>query len=118
MNFLELAKEIEDKIIYDRRKLHQIPELELNLPKTSAYICKRLDRMGISYDKLIGGNAIIAYIGNYKEKCIAIRADMDGLEIKEETDLEFKSLHNGLMHACGHDGHVAMALRCMWTFKG
>lgn len=67
MNFLELAKEIEDKIIYDRRKLHQIPELELNLPKTSAYICKRLDRMGISYDKLIGGNAIIAYIGNYKE---------------------------------------------------
>lgn len=110
MNFLELAKEIEDKIIYDRRRLHQIPELELNLPKTSAYICKRLDKMGISYDKLIGGNAIIAYIGNYKEKCIAIRADMDGLEIKEETDLEFKSLHNGLMHACGHDGHVAMAL--------
>lgn len=110
MNFLEQAKNIENQIIKDRRNLHKIPELRLHLPKTSAYIRKRLEEMDISYDTLVDGNAIVAYIGSFSDKCIAIRADMDGLEIKEETGLSFKSVNDGLMHACGHDGHVAMAL--------
>ena len=110
MNFLEQAKKIENQIIRDRRNLHKIPELRLNLPKTSSYIRKRLDEMDISYDTLINGNSIVAYIGTYSDKCIGFRADMDGLEIKEETDLPYASIHDGLMHACGHDGHVATAL--------
>lgn len=110
MNFLEKAKNIEDTIIRDRRNLHKIPELELNLPKTVAYVEDQLKAMGISYKKLVNGNALVAQIGTYKGKCIAIRADMDALPITEETGLDFASTHPGCMHACGHDGHTAMAL--------
>ena len=117
MNFLEQAKNIENQIIKDRRNLHKIPELRLNLPKTIAYIRKRLEEMNISYDTLMDGNAIVAYIGSYSDKCIGIRADMDGLEIKEETGLTYASIHDGLMHACGHDGHVAMALGACQILK-
>lgn len=117
MNFLKQAKNIENQIIKDRRNLHQIPELRLNLPKTTSYIRKRLDEMDISYDNLMDGNAIVAYIGTYHGKCIGIRADMDGLEIKEETGLAYASIHDGLMHACGHDGHIAMALGACQILK-
>lgn len=110
MNFLEKAKNIEDTIIRDRRNLHKIPELELNLPKTVAYVEDQLKAMGISYKKLVNGNALVAQIGTYKGKCIAIRADMDALPITEETGLDFASTHPCCMHACGHDGHTAMAL--------
>lgn len=117
MNFLKQAKNIENQIIKYRRNLHKIPELRLHLPKTSAYIRKRLEEMDISYDTLMDGNAIVAYIGTYHGKCIGIRADMDGLEIKEETGLAYSSIHNGLMHACGHDGHIAMALGACQILK-
>lgn len=110
MTFLNQAKKIEKTIIKDRRNLHKIPELQLNLPKTVAYVEDRLKSMGISYKKLVNGNAIVAEIGSYNGKCIAIRADMDGLPITEETGLDFQSTHPGSMHACGHDGHTAMAL--------
>lgn len=110
MNFLEKAKNIEDTIIRDRRNLHKIPELELNLPKTVAYVEDQLKAMGINYKKLVNGNALVAQIGTYKGKCIAIRADMDALPITEETGLDFASTHPCCMHACGHDGHTAMAL--------
>lgn len=110
MNFLDQAKNIEETIINDRRNLHKIPELELNLPKTVAYVEDKLKSLNISYKKLVNGNAIVAEIGSYNGKCIAIRADMDALPITEETGLDFKSTHEGCMHACGHDGHTAMAL--------
>ena len=110
MNFLDYAKNIENDIINDRRNLHMIPELELDLPKTVAYVEKRLKEMDIPYKKLVNGNAIIAEIGKYDGKCIAIRADMDALPIEEETGLDFASTHPGRMHACGHDGHTSMAL--------
>lgn len=110
MTFLNQAKKIEKTIIKDRRNLHKIPELQLDLPKTVAYVEDRLKSMGISYKKLVNGNAILAEIGSYNGKCIAIRADMDGLPITEETGLDFQSTHPGSMHACGHDGHTAMAL--------
>lgn len=110
MNYLKRAKEIEDVIINDRRNLHKIPELQLSLPKTVAYVENELKKLNISYKKMVKGNAIVAEIGKYKGKCIAIRADMDALPIKEETSLSFSSTHDGNMHACGHDGHTAMAL--------
>lgn len=112
MDILKLVKEKEDEVIKIRRDLHQIPELELNLPKTMNYIASVLDKIGIKYEKLLNGNAIVAKIeGEKKGKCIAIRADSDGLPIKEETNLSFAST-NGNMHACGHDGHTAIALGC------
>lgn len=114
MDILKLVKEKEQEVIKMRRDLHKIPELELNLPNTMNYISNVLDKIGVKYEKLLDGNAIVAKIyGKNAGKCIAIRADSDALPIKEETGLEFAS-KNGNMHACGHDGHTAMALgACM-----
>ena len=114
MDILKLVKEKEEKVIKIRRDLHQIPELELELPKTMEYISKVLDEIGVNYKKLLNGNAIVVQIdGEQKGKCIAIRADSDALPVVEKTGLSFAST-NGNMHACGHDGHTAMALgACM-----
>lgn len=110
INVLDEVKKIESDIIKWRRDLHQIPELNLELPKTVKYISERLDEMGIEYHTLVEGNAIVALIkGGQEGKTIAIRADMDALPIREETGLPFAST-NGNMHACGHDGHAAMLL--------
>lgn len=109
-DILKEVKAIEEDIIKWRRDLHQIPELGLELPKTTAYVRKVLDEIGISHHSLINGNAIVGLIeGGEEGKTLAIRADMDGLPIKEETGLDFAS-KNGWMHACGHDGHTAMLL--------
>lgn len=110
MNILEEVKNIEEEIINFRRDLHRIPELQLNLPKTMEYIGKVLDENEIPYKKIVEGNGVVAEIkGKNTGGCIAIRADSDALPIEEETGLPFKS-ENGCMHACGHDGHTAMAL--------
>lgn len=112
MDIIKLAKDNENLCIEIRRDLHKIPELELELPKTVKYIKDRLNSWGVEYQELVNGNAIVVLIeGNGGEgQCIGIRADMDALPITEETGLEFASTHSGCMHACGHDGHAAMAL--------
>ncbi len=104
------VKKIEKDIVSWRRDLHRIPELGLELPKTSKYIGERLTEMGIEYKTLVGGNAIVGIIrGEGEGKTIALRGDMDGLPIKEETGLDFAS-SNDNMHACGHDAHASMLL--------
>ncbi len=92
-----------------RRDLHKIPELELKLPKTKAYILKALEGIeGEICEVLESG--ILVYFNNHKETTIAFRSDMDALPVKEECEVDFKSEHEGSMHACGHDGHMAMML--------
>lgn len=95
-----------------RRMLHRIPETQFNEFKTSGYICSVLDTLGIPYKKgYAGGTGIVAEISGAGEgKCVALRADIDALPICEETRLPFASEHEGFMHACGHDAHIAMAL--------
>ena len=111
MDVIKLAKENEELCIEMRRDLHMIPELELELPKTVKYIKDRLDSWGVEYQEFVNGNAIVALIeGNGAGECIGIRADMDALPITEETGVEYASTHPGCMHACGHDGHAAIAL--------
>ncbi|RXG65329.1 amidohydrolase [Candidatus Atribacteria bacterium 1244-E10-H5-B2] len=101
---------MQDQLISWRRDLHQIPEVGLELPKTSAYVAEKLSEMGIEYQENIGVSGIVGLIkGKEDGKTIAIRADMDGLAIVEETGLPFAST-NGNMHACGHDAHTAMLL--------
>ena len=111
MEVMEEVKLIHSDMIRWRRDLHQIPELNLELPKTVKYVTKELDKMGIVYTTLVNGNAVVAVIRGEKGegKTIGLRADMDALPIPEETGLEFAS-KNGCMHACGHDGHTAMLL--------
>jgi hippurate hydrolase len=96
-----------------RRTLHRLPELAYKEEETSALIAAELDKLGISFQQgLAGGTGIRAEIGggNGQTPCVALRADMDGLPITEETGLSFSSIRPGVMHACGHDGHVAMLL--------
>lgn len=102
----------EEMAVNIRRMLHRIPELQFNEYKTSGYICSVLDTLSIPYKKGYGGGTgIIATIqGNGEGKCVALRADIDALPIQEETSLPFASEHEGIMHACGHDAHMAIAL--------
>ena len=107
---LNLAKGVEEYIIKNRRELHKIPELHLDLPKTLKYITDELDDLGIKYEVYKDISSVVAIIeGRGRGKTLAIRCDMDGLPIKEETNLPFASTNEN-MHACGHDGHMAVLL--------
>jgi len=106
--------EMHDEITGWRRHLHTIPELQFDLPKTTAYVQDRLREMGITdITTGIGQSGIVAVIEgktNTSGKVIGLRADMDALPIEEATGLDYTSTHPGKMHACGHDGHTAMLL--------
>ncbi|MFW5687612.1 MAG: M20 metallopeptidase family protein, partial [Bacteroidota bacterium] len=95
-----------------RRHLHQNPELSMQEFTTAAFIAGKLDEYAIPYQTGICGTGIVALIeGNGPgEKVIALRADMDALPINEENQVEYKSAHPGVMHACGHDVHMACLL--------
>ena len=105
---LEEANEINDLLVKWRRDLHQIPETDLELPKTVEYISKRLDEMNVEYKVFPEVSVIIAQIGK-GDKCFLLRSDMDALPVEEETGLEFAS-KNGCMHGCGHDLHATILL--------
>lgn len=109
-SIVDEAKRLQDDIVCWRRHLHQIPEVGLDLPKTSAYVAEKLKEMGIEIQTGVGVSGIVGIIkGGKPGKAIGIRADMDALPIKEEADVPFAST-NGNMHACGHDTHTAMLL--------
>lgn len=111
MEILESLKANKDLLTKWRRELHQIPEPGYKEFETGAYICKKLDDMGIAYDKNKGVTGIVAVIkSQHAEKTIAFRADMDALSLEEQTGLDFKSRKKGFMHGCGHDGHMTMLL--------
>ena len=110
INVVDDAKKIQNDIVDWRRHLHQIPEIGLNLPKTSAYVQDRLKEMGIEYKTGFATSGVVGIIkGEHPGKVIGLRGDMDALPIKEEADVPFIST-NGNMHACGHDTHTAMLL--------
>lgn len=106
--------EMQDEIAGWRRHLHTIPELQFDLPQTTAFVEDRLREMGITdITPGIGRSGIVAVIEgktNRSGKVIGLRADMDALPITEATGLDYASTHPGKMHACGHDGHTAMLL--------
>ena len=98
-----------------RRTIHQHPELASEVYQTQRYICEKLQELGIPFRTEGLHTGVAATLGplDYEDpntKSIALRADMDGLPVDEKTSLSFASKIPGLMHACGHDGHVAMLL--------
>jgi len=110
LDIINEAKAIQEDIVKWRRELHQFPEVGLNLPKTSQYVAEQLQELGIEFETGIGVSGVVGLIkGGQGNKTIALRADMDGLAVQEETGLPFAST-NGNMHACGHDSHMAMLL--------
>ncbi len=106
---LHLSKQWHQKVITIREWLHQHPELAFKENATADYICRFLDEQGITYTKGIAKTGIVGLIKgkNPNKKVIALRADMDALEIEEENVSAYKSIHTGVMHACGHDVHMA-----------
>lgn len=102
---------LKDEVIGIRRKLHSIPELGFKEYKTSEFIIGKLKEYGIETYSNIVGTGVIGYIkGSEGRKTVAFRADMDALLGEEKTGLDFKSTHEGMLHGCGHDGHMAMLL--------
>lgn len=97
------------QIINDRRALHRIPELDRTLPKTLAYLKGQLEGLGCQVFSPMEG-ALCAFFDFGAEKAIAFRSDADALPITERSEKDYASTHPGRMHACGHDGHMAIAL--------
>ena len=97
------------QIIEDRRALHQIPELDRQLPETLAYLTAALAPLRCRLLRPMAG-ALCAYFDFGAAHTIAFRSDADALPVQEQTGLPFASHHPGKMHACGHDAHMAMLL--------
>ena len=106
---LSEAENISETIVNQRRALHRMPGTEFDLGETLAYVKKELEAMGYAPENC-GRAGLVALAGGKKPgKVFLLRADMDGLPIREEADVDFAS-KNGRMHACGHDMHTAMLL--------
>ena len=110
MDIQNMCSDIKDWIVKVRRNLHKTPELGLKEFETKNKIKKYLDEIGIDYIEYQNTTAIVAQINNNFEKTVALRADIDGLPISEDLNLEYKSQNPGIMHACGHDAHTAILL--------
>jgi amidohydrolase len=103
-----------------RRELHAMPELGFKENETAEYLLERLDPL--AFDRLqpgVAGTGIVADIkGGRPGRAVLVRADMDGLPITEAGDLPFRSTRRGVMHACGHDVHMAVALEVARALSG
>tara|TARA_B110000459_G_C16623517_1_gene503359 strand:- start:1048 stop:2241 length:1194 start_codon:yes stop_codon:yes gene_type:complete len=108
----ERAKLYKEEVIEIRRHLHQNPELSFQEFNTSKFVCDKLDEYGIEYEKGIVKTGIVGLIKgtNPASKTIALRADLDALPILEENNVSYKSVNEGVMHACGHDVHTSSLL--------
>ncbi len=107
-----LSSEYFDEVVYYRRHFHALPELSMQEKRTAAFIATRLKEIGIPFEEGVAETGIVAIIdGNNPESAtLALRADMDALPIQEENRVEYKSGVPGVMHACGHDVHMASLL--------
>ena len=103
-----------DYVVAIRRELHRNPELMWEEFGTSALVKRELESMGIEH-RDVASPGVVGFIGTGRSPAVLLRADMDALPVLEESDASFfpdalKSRNKGIMHACGHDGHVAMLL--------
>ncbi|ALJ69590.1 MULTISPECIES: M20 family metallopeptidase [unclassified Synechocystis] len=99
------------QLIQWRRQFHQYPELGFQEQLTAAHIAETLTKLEIPHTPGIAKTGIMATVDSGKPgPVLAIRADMDALPVTEENEVDYRSLHPGKMHACGHDGHTAIAL--------
>jgi len=116
---INLSEEIEDKVIQWRRHIHENPELSNREFKTAKYIENHLRSLGISVQTEVAITGVVGILkGDKPGKVVALRADMDALPVTERNNLPFKSTvtstynnkSTGVMHACGHDSHVAILM--------
>ncbi len=104
-------RNLQPQLVEWRRRLHQRPELGFKEQLTAEFITEKLKAWGIEHQTKIAKTGIVATIeGHQPGPVLGIRADIDALPIQEENQVPYKSQHDGIMHACGHDGHTAIAL--------
>lgn len=113
---LKKTETVREKAVLLRREFHRIPELGFAETETTERICRHLRELGITPHPL-EPTGVCAFIGPEEGYTIALRADIDGLPVTEETGLSFASEHAGRMHACGHDGHIAGLLGAAAVLK-
>ena len=102
---------LETSIIETRRDIHQHPELAFNEVRTANLVATRLRALGIDVEEKVGKTGVVGRLhGDKPGPEIALRADMDALPMQEIGDIPYRSVNDGVMHACGHDGHTAMLL--------
>src|SRR5688572_12942018 len=105
------------ELIALRREIHRHPELAYAETATAARIAEALRRDGVAVRTGIAGTGVLATIGG-GGRTVMLRVDMDGLPIQEQSEAEYASRVAGAMHACGHDGHVAMGVTAARVLAG
>jgi len=99
------------ELIRLRRDFHSHPELGLQERRTAGIVSDYLERLGIEVRKGVGGTGVVGLLrGDAPGRTLMLRADMDALPIQEKNDVPYRSMNDGVMHACGHDGHTAILL--------
>ena len=111
MDLKKMVEPYREMLSRVRRDLHRIPEIGFSEEKTSRFVAAFLKDAGVEVETDMARYGVVGHVkGDAPGKTLMIRADMDGLPIAEETGLAFASTHEGMMHACGHDGHMSMVL--------
>jgi amidohydrolase len=106
---LERAQRLSERLVDTRRDIHRHPELAFQERRTAERVAERLEQLGIAVRTDVGKTGVVGDLGDAGPR-IALRADMDALPIQEENDVPYASEVPGVMHACGHDVHVACLL--------
>src|SRR5208283_4930485 len=110
-SLLSEMKNCENEIIKIRRQIHANPELTYKEIETAKLVAAKLRALGIASKTGVGGTGVVGLLRGAKQgNVVALRADMDALPVTEDVDVPFRSKRKGVMHACGHDAHVAMLL--------
>ena len=102
-----------EQLILDRRRFHKHPELGYNEQLTARAVAERLNQYGYEVKTGVGGTGVVGLLaksGPERARTLLYRADMDALPVQEENDVDYRSQNDGVMHACGHDAHVAIGL--------
>ncbi len=111
MNIKSEIKNLREELIRLRRDFHMYPELGFQEFRTSGIVADYLEKCGLEVKRNVAKTGVVGLLkGHQPGATIVLRSDMDALPVTEETGLPFKSLNEGVMHACGHDGHMSMLL--------
>ena len=111
MNIKHEVEILKDELNSIRRDFHQYPELGFQEFRTSEIIASYLEKCGLEVKRNVAKTGVVGLLrGGQLGKTILLRSDMDALPVHEENDIPFKSVNDGIMHACGHDGHMAMLM--------
>ena len=115
---MKQAQNMRPELTSRRRDFHQHPELSFQEVRTAAAVTDLLTELGLDVQIGVGGTGVVGLLrGGKPGRTLAIRADMDALPMQEQTEVPYRSLNPGVMHACGHDAHMAIVLGAATLLK-